>query len=100
MTAGGFNNLSPTQWARRAYDAVDLMKGNMSQKQYINSWINGNNGVVTDKFAEEHPYWSAGINMAGDAAALGGIFGGSKILSRTSKPKINILADSSTGSVS
>jgi len=71
ITAGGLNNLSPTQWARRAYDTVGLINGDMSQGQYIDSWINGNNGIVTNKFAQEHPYWSTGINMAGDAFTFG-----------------------------
>lgn len=71
ITAGGLNNLSPTQWIRRAYDTVGLINGDMSQGQYINSWVNGNNGIVTNNFAQEHPYWSTGINMAGDALAIG-----------------------------
>lgn len=59
-------NLSPTQWARRIYDIGDLASGNMSRTQYIDRWINGNNGIVSDKFAQEHPYWSLGINGATD----------------------------------
>ena len=38
----------------------------MSRTQYIDRWINGNNGIVSDKFAQEHPYWSLSINGATD----------------------------------
>lgn len=79
MTAGGMNNLSPTQWTRRVYDAGKLAKGDMSWSNYINSWINGNNGVVTDEFAKEHPYWSTGFNLFGDVIGIAGIANVGKI---------------------
>ena len=79
MTAGGMNNLSPTQWTRRVYDAGKLAKGDMSWSDYTKSWINGNNGVVTDEFAKEHPYWSTGFNFVGDAVGLAGIANAGKI---------------------
>lgn len=66
VTLGGLNNLSPTQWARRIYDTGKLATGNMSQSQYVNSLVNGNSGLVSEKFEKEHPYLSTGINIVGD----------------------------------
>lgn len=59
-TAGTINRFSPTQNIRLTLDAV---RGN----NVVDSWM-GNNGIVTDKFAENHPYWSMAINGVGDAA--------------------------------
>ena len=73
LTLGGLNNLSPTQWVRRAYDAKELLSGNMNWSDYTNSWINGNNGIVSNQFAEKHPYWSTGINLIGDGVGFGKI---------------------------
>ena len=70
-TLGGLNNLSPTQWARRAYDLRKAIKGNMSWDKFGNNWFYGNNGLVSDKYAQEHPYASAAINLAGDIGAFG-----------------------------
>ena len=70
-TLGGLNNLSPTQWARRAYDLREAIKGNMSWDKFGNSWFYGNNGLVSDKYAQEHPYSSAAINLAGDIGTFG-----------------------------
>lgn len=61
LTAGGLNNFSPTQWIRRAYDAST---GNLT----FDNWIYGNNGIVSDSFAENHPFLSTGINFATDLA--------------------------------
>jgi hypothetical protein len=47
LTLGGLNNLSPTQWARRVYDTGKLLTGNMTWSGYTNSWLNGNNGLVS-----------------------------------------------------
>lgn len=69
LTLGGLNNLSPTQWARRGYD---LINGNLT----TDSWFNGNAGIVSNKFSQEHPYYSALINGIGD-----GIIGASTIQS-------------------
>lgn len=33
---------------------------------FWNNWLLGNAGVVTDSFAQEHPYWSAAANLAFD----------------------------------
>lgn len=86
LTLGGLNNLSPTQWARRYYDLNQLLvsqipgsKRTMTWSGFVNNWINGNNGLVSEKFAQEHPYWSMGINAVGDAAALGGISNAEKV---------------------
>lgn len=70
-TLGGLNNLSPTQWTRRAYDLREAIKGNMSWDKFGNSWFYGNNGLVSNKYAQEHPYASAAINLAGDIGAFG-----------------------------
>ena len=66
ITMGGLNNLSPTQWLGRAKDAIQTFRGNMSGAEFGNRWINGNNGIVSDQFAQEHPYLSTAINMSGD----------------------------------
>ena len=59
-TAGAINRFSPTQNIRLTLDAV---RGN----NIADSWM-GNNGIVTDRFAKNHPYWSMAINGVGDAA--------------------------------
>ena len=59
-TAGAINRFSPTQNIRLTLDAV---RGN----NVVDSWM-GNNGIVTDRFAKKHPYWSMAINGVGDAA--------------------------------
>lgn len=63
VTGGVFHRLSPTQNARLIYDVAT--GGN-----WRNSMIYGNNGIVSDKFAAEHPYLAAGINFAGDFATF------------------------------
>ena len=70
LTLGGLNNLSPTQWARRAYDTGKLLTGNMTWSGYTDSWINGNNGVVSQNFKEEHPVLSNSINGGIDLATF------------------------------
>ena len=62
-TLGGLNNLSPTQWARRGYDAAN-------GKLTANSWFNGNNGIVSNKYAQDHPILSSAVNLLGDAASI------------------------------
>ena len=71
LTFGGMNNLSPTQWARRAYDLKNVLNGDMSFGKYAQNWVNGNNGIVSDNFAKEHPYWSMTTNGVADLATLG-----------------------------
>ena len=70
LTLGGLNNLSPTQWARRVYDTGKLLTGNMTWSGYTDSWLNGNNGVVSQDFKEEHPVLSNSINGGLDLAAF------------------------------
>ena len=65
VTGGGLNNLSPAQWARRIYD---LQNGNLT----VDSWLNGNAGIIPDKFAKENPGYSAAANMLFDFWTLGG----------------------------
>lgn len=59
----GANFLSPTQLARGIYDQY---KGN---DNFFNSVYFGNSGIVPNKFAEKHPYITAGINTLADIAA-------------------------------
>lgn len=63
VTGGVFHRLSPTQNARLIYDIA-------TGGDWRNSMIYGNNGVVSDQFAADHPYWTTAINMAGDAAVF------------------------------
>ena len=63
VTSGVFHRLSPTQNARLLYDMA-------TGGDWRSSMIYGNNGVVSDQFAAEHPYWTTAINFAGDAAAF------------------------------
>lgn len=67
LTAGGLNNLSPTQWARRIYDLPKLATGDMNFSTYANRWLNGNEGIVSHNFEQNHPYWSFAFNAGGDA---------------------------------
>lgn len=76
LTLGGINNLSPTQWARRVYDTPKLFSGDMSFSDYTNKWLNGNEGIVSSKFAQEHPYYSMLFNAVGD-----GLIGASAVQS-------------------
>lgn len=58
-TGGLWNRLSPTQNIRYIYDT--FKNGWQNPLDYNSSWW-GNNGIVTDEFAAEHPYWTMGIN--------------------------------------
>lgn len=63
-SAGTSNYMSPTQIVRLGYDVV-TGKG----KDYLKSkFFEGNNGIVSDSFAKEHPLWSMTINGIGDVA--------------------------------
>lgn len=66
LTLGGMNNLSPTQWARRFYDAPKLFSGDMSFSDYTSRWLNGNEGIVSANFEKTHPYVSMAINGGAD----------------------------------
>lgn len=65
VTVGGLNNLSPSQWARRI---LDFQNGELT----ADSWLNGNNGIVPDDYAKEHPRMAAAANTLFDFWALGG----------------------------
>lgn len=58
-SAGLLNRLSPTQ---NIGFAIDAAQGD----NLWDSWL-GNSGIVSDKFMQEHPWWSLAINGAGDA---------------------------------
>ena len=58
MSGGVLNRLSPTQ---NIGLIIDVAKG----KNFMNSWF-GNSGIVSDNFAQQHPYLSFGINALGD----------------------------------
>ena len=67
VTGGAFNLISPSQWA-----------GAFGRGAYNNEWekipyylLAGNNGIVTDNFAQEHPWYSMGANLLLDTATLG-----------------------------
>lgn len=63
-SAGMSNYMSPTQLGRLGYDVV-TGKG----KDYLKGkFFEGNNGIVPDSFAKEHPLWSMTINGFGDVA--------------------------------
>lgn len=63
-SAGMLNYMSPTQVVRLGYDVV-TGKG----KDYLKGkFFEGNNGIVSDSFAKEHPLWSMTINGIGDVA--------------------------------
>ena len=77
LTLGGLNNLSPTQWVGRYKDFGKLAMSSkdnptMTWSGFVDNWINGNSGLVSQKFEKEHPYISTGINLLGDAIVLGG----------------------------
>ena len=55
MSGGFLNRLSPTQNIGLIIDAA---KG----KNFMDSWL-GNSGIVSDNFAQNHPYWTFGINL-------------------------------------
>ena len=67
-TLGMINRLSPTQNIRAIKDTFDSSKSGM---QKANSWIQGNNGIVTDKFADNHPILANAANLVADAGMLG-----------------------------
>lgn len=72
FSGGLMNRLSPTQNIRLLYDWSQGKPIFLNEDgQLGGSWW-GNNGIVTDKFASEHPGWSMAINGAGDAVLVGG----------------------------
>lgn len=73
MTGGAINRLSATQNARALYDTYKLAAGDMNTQNYINSLVYGNNGIVSDKYAQEHPIMAILANTVGDIAPIGSI---------------------------
>lgn len=59
MSGGFLNRLSPTQ-------NIGLIIDTMQGDNVMKSWF-GNSGIVSDKFQQNHPYWSMVINGIGDA---------------------------------
>ena len=80
FTLGGFNNVDPTQWARRVYDLPKTMFGPMRFSTYMDRWINGNEGLVSSNFQQQHPWYSAGVNLLGGGALIGGSTQGPRIV--------------------
>lgn len=66
MTGGIFNQLSPTQLGRNIYN---MATGN---PDYARQFVYGNNGLVPDEQAAEHPALAAVINAGADIGVLGG----------------------------
>lgn len=58
MSGGLLNRLSPTQNIGLIIDAIQ-------GDNIMQSWF-GNSGIVSDNFAQNHPYWTFGINALGD----------------------------------
>lgn len=83
LTGGMANRLSPTQNARFIYDAA-------TGGDWVNSWF-GNNGVTSDKFAQEHPYLSMGTNVLLDAAFPSVGYGVSKMNGLKTSPKSSMI---------
>lgn len=57
MSGGFLNRLSPTQNIGLVIDAAQ-------GDNIMQSWF-GNSGIVSDNFAQNHPYWTFGINTLG-----------------------------------
>lgn len=66
VTGGIFNQLSPTQLARNLYNIA------VQDPNYVEQFVNGNNGLVSDGFAANNPQAAALANLLGDVAILGG----------------------------
>ena len=54
------NFASPTTYIGALFDAAQ------GKKSFMDSMLDGNSGIVTDKFQQEHPYLSMGANFLGD----------------------------------
>lgn len=60
VTGGVFNQLSPTQLVRNIYN-ISTNKPNWQQQ-----FVFGNNGIVSDNYAQNNPIKSTAINFIGD----------------------------------
>lgn len=59
------NFMSPTTYIGALFDAAQ------GKKSFMDSMLDGNSGIVTDKFQQEHPYLSMGVNFLGDLVTGG-----------------------------
>lgn len=94
MTGGLINRFSPTQNIRALYDLYPLSKGEMSTNDYLNSLIEGNNGVVSDKFASEHPNLSIGINTGLDTLVGGTLLKSNPVSPVNNRNKLSLSSNS------
>lgn len=69
LSAGMLNRFSPTQNVRLV---ADIFNPEISWHDVTNSMVMGNNGIVTDQYAKEHPYLAMAANLAADIV-LGGL---------------------------
>lgn len=67
VTGGAFNLIQPSQFVGATVRFIN----DKDFGQFGRNLILGNNGIVTDNFANEHPYISAIANSAFDLASLG-----------------------------
>lgn len=67
VTGGVFNRFSPTQNIGTAIDIVQALNGKKDWKSVVDGAFLGNSGIVSDKYAAEHPYMAMLANGAGDA---------------------------------
>ena len=67
VTGGALNWTMPSQLV----GATGRLINDRDFGQFGRNLILGNNGIVTDKFAQEHPWYSMGANLLFDGAALG-----------------------------
>ena len=81
LLSGGLTNvfLSPSQTIGFA---GDLLGGDNFQDAYYRYQLLRNSGVVTDKFAEEHPDVAVGANFAVDLLTPGILYGAGRGLTR------------------
>ena len=67
VTGGALNWTMPSQ----LIGATGRLINDEDFGQFGRNLILGNSGIVTDKFAQEHPYLSMATNIAGDGVILG-----------------------------
>lgn len=67
ISGGATNWTSPTQ----LLGATGKLINNGDFGQFGRNLILGNDGIVSDNFAQKHPYWSIGANLATDGVILG-----------------------------
>lgn len=77
-SAGIPNRLSATQNIGLVIDAAQ-------GDNIMQSWF-GNSGIVSDNFAQNHPYWTFGINLLGDVGLYGSPIAGKTLNNKLIKP--------------